>query len=370
MIPHPHLTAGSQASRLRLPPGFDARIVARRAALVVGLVLAVLVGILLLPGLGGLRSRFSGAQPAWLLGGAMLKVLSMLSYVVLFRAVFCPRMSWRASAEIAVAELGANALIPTGGAGGLALGAWALRRAGMPAEEIGTRTVAFFLITSAVNVVALIIVGLALAARVVPGHASLPLTLIPAAVAGAAIVLTITLGRLAHRLAARLQRRHPGRYPRLTKAIGVLGDGVDETLSLIAAHSRDVVAGAIGYLAFDVMLVWTMFQAFGHAPPLAIVWIGYLIGQLGGILPLPGGLGGVDGGLIATYTVFGISANAAAAAVLSYRALALGIPALLGIVAFVSLRRRVQREGEHLALCQPGDEVNVGLGEVTPSVTG
>jgi uncharacterized protein (TIRG00374 family) len=290
-------------------------------------------------------------------------VLSIYSYVILFRAVFCRRMSFRASQEIGIAELGANALIPAGGAGGLALGAWALRRGGMSADHIAKRTVAFFLLTSAANVVALILFGLGLAIGILPGHASLALTLIPAGVAVAAIVVTLAVGRLAHRIERRIASGR-GEGSRLAKIVGALGDGVDETLALIAEHNPSLVAGAIGYLAFDIMIVWATFHAYGHAPPLAIIWIAYLIGQLGGILPLPGGIGGVDGGLIATYTLYGVSVGAASAAVLSYRIIALWIPAVMGLVAFVSLRRRVEREKDHLAVCRPGDEVDVGLGRV------
>ena len=49
----------------------------------------------------------------------------------------------------------------------------------------------------------------------------------------------------------------------------------------------------------------------------------YLIGQLGGLIPLPGGLGGVDGGLIGTLVLYGAGATAAATAVLAYRAIVL-----------------------------------------------
>ncbi len=366
MMPQPGLVAEPVRPGLGLPDELDRRKLMRRGALIALLAVVAVAVIVLLPGLSSLRTRFSDARPGWLALGASLKVLSMLAYVVLFRAVFCRRMIWRASGEIAIAELGANAVIPAGGAGGLALGAWALRRGGMPAGDIARRTVAFFLITSAANVVALIVVGVGLAVGLFAGHVSPALSLGPAAVAAAAIVLTLTVGRLAHRIVARMERRGAGGHPRITKLIGVLGDGIDETLSLIAEHNSSVVVGAVGYLVLDIMMVWSMFHAFGHAPPVAIVWIGYLIGQLGGIIPLPGGIGGVDGGLIATYTVYGISAGTAAAAVLSYRALALIIPAILGLIAFGALRRRVQREGDRLALCMPGEQVDVGLGPVGP----
>ena len=87
-------------------------------------------------------------------------------------------MSWRVSYQIGMSELGANALFPTGGAGGLALGAWALKRGGMPASEIARRTAAFFLLTSVANVVGVIVVGIGLAVRVFPGETNLALTLL------------------------------------------------------------------------------------------------------------------------------------------------------------------------------------------------
>src|SRR4029079_1953481 len=61
---------------------------------------AVLAGagalVSLLPGLDSVRDAFAGARWEWLVLAAGLEVLSCLSYVLVFRAVFCPRMSWRA----------------------------------------------------------------------------------------------------------------------------------------------------------------------------------------------------------------------------------------------------------------------------------
>src|SRR6476619_4637493 len=106
-------------------------------------------------GPGELRSRFDQAQPVWIVIACAFEVLSVLACVPAFRAVFCMRMSWATSYKIAVAEEGAGSLFPLGGAGSLALGVWALRRGGMPADEIARKTVAFFLLTSAPSVVML-----------------------------------------------------------------------------------------------------------------------------------------------------------------------------------------------------------------------
>jgi uncharacterized membrane protein YbhN (UPF0104 family) len=116
------------------------------------LVAIAVVVVTLAPGLGELRSRFANARPVWIVIACGFEVLSVLAYVPAFRAVFCTRMSWATSYKIGVAEEGAGSLFPLGGAGSLALGVWALRRGGMPAEEIARKTIAFFLLTSAVPV--------------------------------------------------------------------------------------------------------------------------------------------------------------------------------------------------------------------------
>ena len=117
------------------------------------IVLLVVIG----PGLGSLRADLSHATLGWLVAGVGLEVLSALCYVVIFRAVFCPRMSWRLSYLIGMSEQGANSVLSVSGAGGLALGAWALRRGGMSTEHIARRTVAFWFLTSLANVWTLIL---------------------------------------------------------------------------------------------------------------------------------------------------------------------------------------------------------------------
>src|SRR5438270_12637019 len=68
----------------------------RTRLLQLGLIV-VLVGLVvwLTPGLSGLRSRLDHASAGWLVAAATGELLSTLSYVVIFKAVFCVRMSWR-----------------------------------------------------------------------------------------------------------------------------------------------------------------------------------------------------------------------------------------------------------------------------------
>jgi uncharacterized protein (TIRG00374 family) len=351
------------------PAELSAHSVRSRLLFVLALVLVVAAGVLLLPGLGELRTRLADASAGWLLVGVGLKVLSGLGYVAVFRMVFCRRMSWRVSYQVGMSELGANALFPTGGAGGLALGAWALKRGGMPGEEIARRTVAFFLLTSLPNVLGVLIIGLGLATGLFGTQDNLLLTALPTAIAAAAIALALFAGHIARRWGAALERRGVHALSRrkalLMKGLTALGEGVQEAVALLREGNLVLIVGLIAYLAFDVMILWATFHALGPTPPLAILWMAYLIGELGGLIPVPGGIGGVDAGLVGTLALYNVSLTSAAGAVLAYRAIALWVPAVIGGLAFLVLRRTLRDEAQAIAVCAPQAEMEViGLGRV------
>jgi uncharacterized protein (TIRG00374 family) len=354
---------------LAAPEQLSSHRVRSRLLFLLALVVVVVVVVTLLPGLGTLRSRLSHAKPEWLLLGVGLKLLSGVGYVAVFRMVFCRRMSWRVSYQIGMSELGANALIPTGGAGGLALGAWALKRGGMQAEHIARRTVAFFLLTSVPNVLGVIVLGLGLAIGVFGHEGNLLLTVLPAAVAAGAVVLVLFAGRIAKRWGKRIDARGRELSKRklvAMKGLTAIGEGVEEAVALLREGNVILILGLIAYLAFDVMIVWATFRSLGPAPPLAILWIAYLIGELGGLIPVPGGIGGVDAGLVGTLALYHVSLASAAGAVLAYRAIALWVPAVVGGGAFIFLRRTLRDEAEQIAICVPDSEMDVvGLGRVT-----
>jgi len=357
------------AGDLDVPEELSRRRLRSRLLFAVGLVLVVVAVVTLLPGLGSLRTRLSHAKPEWLLLGAGLKVLSGLGYVVVFRMVFCRRMTWRVSYQIGMSELGANALFPTGGAGGLALGAWALKRGGMQADEIARRSAAFFLLTSVPNVVGLIVVGIGLALGLFAGETNPALTVLPAAIAASSIIGALLAGRTAASLHLRLKRNEAGDSSRLKtvvlKTLVAVADGVNEAVALLRAGDALLICGLIAYLVFDLMILWATFRAFGAAPALAIVWIAYLIGELGGLIPVPGGIGGVDAGLVGTLVLYNVPITVATSAVLAYRAIALWIPAILGAGAFAALRRTLREESSKIAICAPQTEMEViGLGRV------
>ncbi len=341
-----------------LPEDFSGHNLRRSLTILAVVAIAAVVLVALLPGLSSLRQSFDGAEPGWIWLGAAFELLSCASYVLVFRAVFCDRMSWRTSTEIGLSEQAANTLLSVGGAGGLALGAWILRRGGVPAAQIGRRTVAFFLLTSLANVGFLALGGIALASGLMSGPSSPLLGIVPAIVGIGAIILALTARRVARALKARSER------PRLQAILAACADGVDEAVGLLSSPTMWI--GSIGYMLFDIAVLGVCFPAFGNPlPPLDALLLAYIIGQLGGLVPLPGGIGGLDLGLIGALVLYGVNATDAAVAVLAYRGILLAVPALVGLPALASLQRRLRSEEHDIAACAPGEEVEVvGLGRV------
>ncbi|MBI5104658.1 MAG: flippase-like domain-containing protein, partial [Solirubrobacterales bacterium] len=335
----------------RMPAALDARHLGRRIAQLVVLGAVSLLAISTLPGLGEVRERFAGADPAWLVLAAGLEAASMLGFVAAFRGVFCRRMGWGFSAQVAVSEQAANVLLPAGGAGGLALGAWALSRGGMATGHIARRSVAFWLVTSSANFVAVVAVGVAVATGALPSDVSLWLALGPAALATVAIAAVLALPGV-------LRRRAPGhgggdRRRKVRAAAHTAADGVEDAVRLLRTGGALVAGGALAYMTFDIAVLGATFAAFGGAPPVADLLLAYLLGQLGGLIPVPGGIGGTDGGLVAALVLFGTPLAPAAAAVLAYRVFQLGLPAAAGTVAFATLRRTLSRDARPAARCAP-----------------
>ena len=316
-----------------------------------GVFVVVVVGAL--PGLGDVRKLLQHADGGWIALAAILELASCLAYVVTFRDVFCPQMRWSFSYNLALAEQATNVLIPTGGAGGLALGAWALRQGGMNTEYIGRRSVAFFILTSVPNFACAALGGTLLALHVLPGHAPLVPTIVLSALAGATMILVAALPRLIGWM--RFGEEGEGRSLKrlLRGAMETLANGVGDTKSLVRTRRPGALGGSIGYMGFDVAALAAAFAAFGSVPPFGSLIFAYVIGQLGGLIPLPGGIGGTDGGLIGALVLYGSPLPEAAAAVLAYRAFQLGIPAVLGAIAFTRLRRELAQANAPAAICAP-----------------
>ncbi|MBJ7471542.1 MAG: UPF0104 family protein [Solirubrobacteraceae bacterium] len=318
---------------------FDPAAVRRSALRVTALVGVVLLIALLTPGLGTLRDRIGDAAVGWLLVALALEALSGLSYVLMLKAIFLRGQSWWAAQRLGWSELAMGSIVPSSGVAGLALGAWVFNRVGADPKVIARRSIAFYLIKGSVNFIAVAVVGLLLFAGVGP-DLSPWLTLFPALVAIAVIALVVQMPRIG-----------PGPRPgpdarRLTQMLSTtrrtLIHATQEAGEILRRREPAVYLGAFGFWFFDNAVLWATFQAFGADPSPWVILLGYLIGQLGGLIPVPGGIGGVDGGLIGTFVLYGIPAEPAVIAVLAYRVILFWLPLLIGGVAFFFMQRQIR----------------------------
>jgi uncharacterized membrane protein YbhN (UPF0104 family) len=228
-------------------------------------------------------------------------------------------------------------VVSVSGLAGIALGAWVLRSKGFSVERIAKRSVLIFVLTSVVNVAAVIVIGVPMWLGVIPGSRDWLLTLLPAAAAVATIVGTLALAGWARRAAGARRMKHG----RAAVVLIAVSGGVQDAVRLIGEHDWRLL-GAVGYWLFDNLVLYACLAAFGHAPTFWVVAMAYLVGMLANSLPVPGGFVAVEGGIVGMLLLFGARpASVAIAAVVVYRAISLWIPALIGSVAFVSLRREI-----------------------------
>jgi uncharacterized protein (TIRG00374 family) len=252
------------------------------------------------------------------------------------------------SYQITMAGVAATRLLASAGAGGVAVTAWALRRSGMGPRLVASRMIAFMALLYGVYMSTLVIDGLGRYLGVFPGRAPFAITVGPAIFGGVVILLFLGLSALPWDVEAVVVRRTTDQtrrerlLRRMAAAPAALTAGVKDALILI--RTRDpLLLGALGWWAFDIAVLWACFHAFGNAPPQAVIVMAYFVGMLGNVLPLPGGVGGVDGGMIGAFTAFGVDVELSIVAVLAYRAFSFWIPTVPGAIAYFQLRRTIQR---------------------------
>jgi uncharacterized protein (TIRG00374 family) len=120
-----------------------------------------------------------------------------------------------------------------------------------------------------------------------------------------------------------------------------MGAGVRTAVKVL--RERPVaLLGAAGYWGFDIAVLGLSFRAVGQVVPVAVLVMGYFIGTLGSLLPLPGGIGGVEGGMIGAFAAFGVPGDRAVIGVLAYRAISFWLPTIPGIVGYLRLRVTVR----------------------------
>jgi uncharacterized membrane protein YbhN (UPF0104 family) len=348
-------------------------VVTRRQAVAFGLFVLTVVGFLyfVLPKLAGVGTTLHHLENGngwWIAIGVVLELLSFAGYVVLFRAVFVGRpraprqpgpIGWNESYQITMAGLAATRLFATAGAGGIALTAWALRRSGMEARLVACRMVAFVVLLYAVYAGSVLLDGIGLGTGLFAGGGSFALTIVPAIAAAVLMAVVGAMAMLPGDIERRLGRWASGSgrvahwVARAVTVPALASSGVRTAIELIRERDPGLL-GAVAWWGFDISVLWAMFHAFGSPPPFTVIWMSYFIGMLGNLLPLPGGLGGVEGGMIGAFAAFGVSLDLAVLAVLAYRAISFWLPTIPGTVAYFQLRRTVARwREEQSGLAEP-----------------
>lgn len=325
-------------------PAFDARALARRAAvpaLVAGaaVLVAVVAGGRVHAFVDGVRRGLT-ISPGWGALGAAFECVSLVGYVGLMSLVAgraTRRIGTRESAQITLAGTAATRLLPTAGAGGLALSVWALRRAGLQSRAATRTLLTFLVVLYSVFLGAIVVSATVLAIGVAGHHGPVELSAIPAVAAALAIALCLVLGLRGDAVPETATGSE--RLARVKGAARLLGGGVRDAVRLIKSGDPRL-AGAIAYWAFDAAVLWAMLRAFGAAPALPVVVLAYFVGQLANTVPVPGS---VSSGMAGVLIAFGLPAELAIAAVLAYRGISVWLPTPVALAAIPGLRATVAR---------------------------
>ena len=322
----------------------------------VAVVLLLVATYVLIPKLFDLQDalgKIDQGDPVWIALGVAFCIVMFAAYVALFRGVVGENvihLRWNESYQITLAGLAATRLFSAGGAGGILLTYWALRKAGMERRESVCRMVAFLVVLYSVYLVALIVFGVLLRVGALSGEAPLSGTVIPAALAALTLVLGLLIALLPNDFERRIERHTAGRFGKLARRLATapatFAQGTRTAIAFVRHPSAGVLAfgGAIGFWGANIAILWASFHAFDVSVPLGVVIQGFFLGTLANLFPFaPGGVGAVDAGLIGAFVLFGVPSDAVFPAVLTYRVIAFWLPIPPGIVAFFQLRKTVNR---------------------------
>jgi uncharacterized protein (TIRG00374 family) len=344
-------TEGGGLSEL---PIFTTKRLLQTGVVVVVLLVSIYFLFPKLVGLGDSLDKLGEADPVWIGIAIVFSVASYATYIALFKAVVggdALKLTWGETYEINMAGVAATLLFSAGGAGGVALTWWALRKAGMGRREVARRMVAFISLHYAFYPFALIVFGLLLRTEVLHGASSVELTIIPAAVAGLLLVVGAAITLIPTDLEARLMPHAHGDHTRsfvewASRVPVTLGEGFRFALSLFA-HPRKgglAVLGAAGFWAFNIGVLWASFHSLGIQVPFAVVVQGFFLGMVANLFPLaPAGVGAVDAGMIGAFVLFGLPEETVFPAILIFRLVSFWMPIPPGVVAFFQLRNTVHR---------------------------
>ena len=321
----------------------------RRSVIGAVVVVVVALGIAHLNDLEELVERVERGDPLWLAIGAGAEIVSFGGYVVLTYVVHrprAPRLDWVIATELTLAGVVATRVFSAGGAGGIAFTGWALHRVGMTVRVAARQLTAFMIVLYTVYIAALVIGGLLVVTGVlahVPTLLGVIALLVGSLVSALAFALVRVPGDLERRVEGLAQRR--GWVGRLATQLAtvpqVAGNGARLALSIVRDQPT-VLLWSLVWWAFDVATLWATFHAFGEPPATGTLVLCYFLGQMGNLLPLPGGVGGAEGGMVGAFAASGVDAGLALLAVVSYQLISTYLPALPGLASYIDLRRRMR----------------------------
>jgi uncharacterized membrane protein YbhN (UPF0104 family) len=299
--------------------------------------------------------RIEEGDPLWLALGVGIEAFSFVGYVVLTKEVFgpeAPRLNWAAATEITFGGVVATRLFSAGGAGGIAFTAWALVAAGMAARTAAKMISAFLAIMYLPYILALVFGAFG---GGVPDAVMWVSIGIGVSALLAAAALTFIPGDLERR-ARRLASGH-GRFARLAARAATVPEvaGQASRTALRLLRRRPALLGwALLWWAADVAVLAVCFRAFGETPALGVLILGYFLGHIGNLVPVPGGIGGVEGGMVGVFVACGMPLSLAVVGTIAYQAISTWLPVAPGLGAYWSLRRRIARWREEDGL-EPSD---------------
>jgi uncharacterized membrane protein YbhN (UPF0104 family) len=289
--------------------------------------IAVAAAFLAVPALAAVPARLIEACAAWIVTAGVLELLSALGFVVFFKLVFAAPISWRRTTPAALRGLGASTVLPGGPLIGGAAGAWSTSTEKPSLAQLARSTITFVILINAPGAIVLGGLGTLLWLGLPSGPHQTTLTILPAVLAIGLLAATWFAGRSPRGHPP--PQRHRRFWRALAKPTAAASASITEARGLVTAGNWKLV-GALAYYAFDNAVLWAAFRAYGHAPEIGVVVMGYLVGSLAGALPIPAGLGVLEGGLIGALVLYGAPAAPAAAAVLLYRSISLSVPIALG----------------------------------------
>lgn len=297
----------------------------RRLVTVTVLLVAGGTALLAVPGLHEAARKASSISVAWLIGAVGLEFASCVSFLVIFRRFF-GELPAREARRLAWIEMGSGALLPGGGVGSLAAGGVLLRRDGMPTRQIIEKSSGLFFLTSGTNVLAMEGAAVLLALELGPGPHGLPLIAVPGAIGIGVLLLVLALPRTSWHRSGR------------SSALRSVVDGISQAeQELLRPHWR--LLGAAGYLGFDIAVLGLTSAGVGHPIGVPALVLAYILGYAANSLPIPGGIGVLEGGLVGALVLYGAPVMPATAAVLVYHTIAFWIPSLGGAVAYLLTAR-------------------------------